>query len=68
MLRLHIVHIATYLCFMRLALIDFKLSKDPDFYWTDRRTDGLTGGLMDGRTDGLRDGGLTFIPHRCEHR
>jgi len=38
---------------MRLALIVFKLSKDPDFSGqTDWRTDGRTDGQTDGRTEG----------------
>jgi len=42
--------------FMRLALIVFKLSKDPDFertdLQTDRRTDRQTDRQTDGRTEG----------------
>jgi len=43
--------------FMRLALIVFKLSKDPDFERTDLQTDRLTDGLTDRQTDGRTDGG-----------
>jgi len=54
-LRVHIVHIATYACtkFMRLALIVFKLSKDPDFSRTDWQTDWRTDGQTDGRSVNL---------------
>jgi len=38
--------------FMRLALIVFKLSKDPDFQRTDRQTDRLTDGQTDRQTEG----------------
>ena len=44
--------------FMRLALIVFKLSKDPDFWRTDRLTELQTGRITDWRTDG----GQTYSP------